>query len=374
MARARGGGFQADVTDPVTHKRHRPMGFKTLVAAEVWELQAQVALKLGQPLPPIPTQEEGAEWTLGEMLDWAYEVYWKVESADPSYHMKNIVVLKKDLGPNTPAVEFIGADGYNKIKAACEARGNSGETINKKASTISKALKLSIERGKLQNVIKPQYGRLPKGAGREFVLSREMEARCLEFLRIYDPEMAQWFIMGMDTGFRSYSEGLHIYPFVDVRGEDLFIRGRVLDDEAPFPNVVEIASARRRVKTGEGKSRIIGMTKRSQEIVAEWRTKLHNRRDVAMFENLNKQKITERWHTMAEALGYTGPAYKEFVPYSLRHTFGTRCILAGVNVDELRVLMGHSTRAQTEKYVHLAGLVQKGAAAKLEKFLEGDGG
>jgi hypothetical protein len=178
MARARGGTFQADVTCPKTHERHRPTGFKTLVAAEVWELQALAALKLGQPMPPVPTAEEGSNWTLGNMLDWAFREHWG-KLADPSYFTKQIAVLKKDLGPDYPAVELLGADGYAKIKEKCVARGNSGETINKKASLVSKALKLSIEQGKLQGVLKPQYARMKAGAGRERILSREEETACL---------------------------------------------------------------------------------------------------------------------------------------------------------------------------------------------------
>lgn len=366
MARARGDGFQGDVT--WNAKRYRAGGFKTLIAAEVWEHQALAALKVGHQAPPGPTEAEASDWTLGAMLDWAYKVHWST-MADPTYFEKQIGVVKKDLGPNYPAVDLIGADGYAKIKAACELRGNSGETINKKASLVSKALKLSIEQGKLQGVLKPQYARLPASAGRDRILTRDEETACLAWARQVDASFYDWFMLGIDTGYRSYSEGLHIYPLVDVRGEDLFIRGRVLEDGAAvYPKVVDLNAVRRRTKTGEGKSRVIGLTRRALEIVSRHKAKLHNTPNARMFEDLTKQRITDRWNLMKSQLRITD---EDFVPYSLRHTFGTRCILAGVTVDELRVLMGHSTTKQTLKYVHLAGLVQRGAAVKLDKFLEG---
>jgi site-specific recombinase XerD len=113
----------------------------------------------------------------------------------------------------------------------------------------------------------------------------------------------------------------------------------------------------------------VGITKRCLPIIEEWKRKLHNRRDVAMFENLSKQRITDAWKVMKD---HVGIAEAECVPYSLRHTFGTRSILSGIDVDRLQYLMGHSTSAMTKKYVHLARLVENEAVEKLDRFLMGE--
>lgn len=371
MPRARGSTFQADVSDPNTGKRHRPGGFATEQAARIWELQAETALLLGQPLPPVPNDQVSGVWTLAEMLDWAYEQHWR-HKADTAYFQKNIRVVKKDLGPNYPAADLVGMVGFERLKSACLARGNSGDTINKKASLISKALKLSVQAGKLQGVAVVPYPRLKPGPGRTFIFTKDQEAACLAWLRQFDPEMAQWFQLGIDTGYRSYSEGLHIYPWADVRkGPDgllLTFRGRLIEDgEDLLPaEVVDIRTARRRLKTGEGMSRTIGVPDRSAPLVEEWKHRLSNRRNAAMFENLSKARITDHWRVMKDAIGIDD---RECVPYSLRHTFGTRAILSGIDIDTLRVLMGHSTRKMTEKYMHLAGLVETGAVAKLNRYL-----
>ena len=47
-------------------------------------------------------------------------------------------------------------------------------------------------------------------------------------------------------------------------------------------------------------------------------------------------------------------AQDRIVFHSLRHTYGTRAIVAGVNVLALQRLMGHSVLQTTERYVHLA--------------------
>jgi integrase len=49
--------------------------------------------------------------------------------------------------------------------------------------------------------------------------------------------------------------------------------------------------------------------------------------------------------------------------YGLRHGFGTRSILNGVDLKTLAALMGHTTTRMTEGYVHLAGQREHLAAA-----------
>lgn len=368
MARPKHSGFQADVTCPKTGKRYRPSGFKTSVAAEAWEHLAMANLLVGKPVPPGPAEAENAsDWTLKQMLDHCYQERW-ASSGDPSYFEKQIAVLIQDLGPDYPAADLNGPAGFATIKEKCEARRNSAATINKKISLISTALKVAIDKGKLQNMLKPQFERVKGGTKtRERILSRDEELACLSWARQCAPDFADWIVVGIDTGFRSYSEGLHIYPFADVRGKDLFIRGRLVG-ELGAANVVDLAQARRRTKTGEGKSRMVGLTARALAVIEERKRKLHNTPSATLFPELTKQRITDLWRMMKDALKITDP---DFVPYSLRHTFGTRCILAGVSVPDLSVLMGHSTIKQTWKYVHLAGLVQTGAASKLEAYLNG---
>lgn len=52
--------------------------------------------------------------------------------------------------------------------------------------------------------------------------------------------------------------------------------------------------------------------------------------------------------------------------YGLRHGFGTRSVLNGVDIKTLSELMGHTTTRMTEHYVHLAGHQGHLAAAMLQ--------
>lgn len=358
MPRPRNNGFAADVT--FGGKRYRTSGWKTWEAAATWEHQAMANLLAGKDVPTGPGAGEGSAWTLSEMFKFVYEEHWEKTSADPSFFLKNISILERDLGPNYPVLDLLGPSGYDTVVEKCRERGNNGNTINKKASLLAKALKFSIDKGKIRNVLKPQWGTQPISPPRDRIMTREEEAECLAWARCV-PEFADWMVLGLDTGVRSYSEGLHIYPHHDTRGRDLVIRGRIVS----APNV-HFLDAERRTKTGKGKSRVVGMTSRVQALVARHKDKL-GRDDRLFHPTLTAGRIDDLWDRMTRSVGIVD---KTLVPYSLRHTFGTRMILAGETVANLAVLMGHSNLKQTWKYVHLAGLIQGGAVDKLEEFLK----
>lgn len=52
--------------------------------------------------------------------------------------------------------------------------------------------------------------------------------------------------------------------------------------------------------------------------------------------------------------------------YGVRHAFGTRAIVNGVDIKTLSLLMGHETTTMTEHYLHLAGRREFLAAAMLQ--------
>lgn len=54
--------------------------------------------------------------------------------------------------------------------------------------------------------------------------------------------------------------------------------------------------------------------------------------------------------------------------YDLRHTFGSRAVMAGVDLPTLKELMGHSTITMTMRYVHPTPQHKREALKKLENF------
>jgi len=53
--------------------------------------------------------------------------------------------------------------------------------------------------------------------------------------------------------------------------------------------------------------------------------------------------------------------------HTLRHTFGSWLVMAGVPIYTVKELMGHKTLAMTERYAHLAAEAQRQAVKEIEK-------
>jgi integrase len=57
-----------------------------------------------------------------------------------------------------------------------------------------------------------------------------------------------------------------------------------------------------------------------------------------------------------------------FILYDLRHTYGSRAAMAGVDLPTLAALMGHTNIQMTMRYVHPAEEHKREAAAKFERY------
>src|SRR5262249_6755978 len=75
----------------------------------------------------------------------------------------------------------------------------------------------------------------------------------------------------------------------------------------------------------------------------------------------HRARLAQRLRRAREAAGLPDDAKL----YGLRHAFGTRSILNGVDLKTLSELMGHTTTRMTEHYVALAGQREHLAAAML---------
>lgn len=75
----------------------------------------------------------------------------------------------------------------------------------------------------------------------------------------------------------------------------------------------------------------------------------------------NRSNLSLRVRRAREAAGIPSDAKL----YGLRHAFGTRSIVNGVDIKTLAELMGHTTTRMTEHYLHLAGQRAHLAAAML---------
>jgi site-specific recombinase XerD len=55
---------------------------------------------------------------------------------------------------------------------------------------------------------------------------------------------------------------------------------------------------------------------------------------------------------------------------TLRHTFASHLVMAGVNITSVKELLGHKTLAMTLRYAHLAPDFQRDAINRLDNYMD----
>ena len=83
-------------------------------------------------------------------------------------------------------------------------------------------------------------------------------------------------------------------------------------------------------------------------------------------KNANRPMVTvQKCHETALGRAKISPAFRL---YDLRHTFGSRSAMAGVDLATLKELMGHSNISITMRYVHPTPEHKREAVQKLERY------
>jgi integrase len=178
------------------------------------------------------------------------------------------------------------------------------------------------------NLFKEQNARL------RFVTLEEEAA----LLRHCDQRLRTLVLAAVDTGFRSGE--LKVLRWQDVD----FSRG-----------TVSVAS----YYTKNGDPRTNPMTKRLQEQLQAWKIAGVSYGDGLVFGPENWRKSFERAKKLA-GLG------ADVVFHTLRHTYISRLVMAGVDIRTVQELAGHKTITMTMRYAHLAPEHKRRAVAKLD--------
>lgn len=319
----RGNSFQVTVGSGAG--RYRQM-FKDLDEAKQAELDETRRRKglSGAVEPRNPVKGMTIQVGTGKTLKDAYEItmrlHWKGEKAEKTNTINAGAVLEY-LGRDSLLVD-ITAEEVTSMVFEFEDRGNSGSTVNKKASCLRMMFKTAQEQGWIEKWPNPPFRKEAKHRIRWMDEEEERKVLALcDHLGLHD--LADYIAVAIDTGFR--------------RAELLGFQSR------------DFSSGILHLHAGATKSdeaRSVPATKRVAEILNR-----RGNRSVA-FSPLTIPTLRAQWERIRSLLGLeTDP---QFVPHMMRHTCASRLVQRGVPLTMVKTWMGHAKIETTLRYAHLA--------------------
>jgi integrase/recombinase XerD len=112
-----------------------------------------------------------------------------------------------------------------------------------------------------------------------------------------------------------------------------------------------------RINQGKGnKDRYVVLSPKLLYCLREYWKSLKNKPKKWIFPGVNteKQMCRKSVYSFIKALQKKSELKKNIYPHTLRHTFATHLLEAGVNIKKIQILMGHSCLRTTSIYFHVA--------------------
>lgn len=333
--RRRGDSFQIDVT--VAGKRVTRTA-QTLDQAKA--IQADIRAKLlNTGLAEEPC--DGC-WTLGQAIDYTLRYVWC--NCRPS-SIEKIKINCRQL------VEFFGRDcNLENLRTADVDQfikhltaTDSGATINRKTSALSKLFTVGIEREKLTR--RPKIQRQRESEHRIRFLTDIEEQGCIAALQ-------QWgltndldaFEVLIDTGLRPGE----LWELTPNKLDMMSASGR---------GAIVLAAA----DTKTHSPRVVVLTKRARAILAR---RLLTCGRGQLIPGMNNYRFNRTFDKLAALLNLEHD--KQFIPYVLRHTCCTRLVRSGAPLKFVKDWMGHKSIVTTMRYAHFAPTDMANLATPLE--------
>ena len=319
----RGDAFMVSVGSKGNRYRQ---SFKTKQEAELAELQALTRMKAsGSPLeaPTSPSKEVTKGYTLQDAHDITWRLYWKGDKGKEC-HEVTINCVFRAIPSQTLLTDITPALVLEAIEE-WEDEGNSGSTVNRKVSHISKMLSTAVEQGMLKAA--PKLPRRKPGKHRIRWMSEQEELRVLNACtQLGLDDLRDFIVVAVDTGFRR-SELLGLVPNDFVNGMVHLHAGHTKSDKA----------------------RAVPATKRVMSILT---TRSQNVSMNGRLFDMSFYTLRSHWLALKSHLGMDDDP--QFVVHMLRHTCASRMVQRGVNLAVVQQWMGHSNISTTLRYAHLA--------------------
>ncbi|CAA9889972.1 conserved hypothetical protein [Candidatus Methylobacter favarea] len=256
-----------------------------------------------------------------------------------------------------------------KWRLSEHAKGNKFSTIRRNETTLKAALNKAVEWGFI--AVSPLAGTKPVKSEDDRIvayLDADQERRLIKAVNDREARIKsgresanEWRrvrhyeVKPSITGFAD-----HLKPMIIVSLNTGLRKGELLSltwSAVDFGNrVLTVTGANAK----SGHSRHIPMNKHVIETLRQWRLQADS---AFVFPGINGGKLPDMpkkpWIAVLKAAGITG-----FRWHDMRHSFASRLVMAGIDLNTVRELLGHSDLTMTLRYAHLAP-EHKAAAVKV---------
>jgi integrase len=161
--------------------------------------------------------------------------------------------------------------------------------------------------------------------------------------RVFPDRLRPMVILSLNTGLRRGELFSLTWGDIDLANADLAIHG---------------------FKAKSGRTRHIPLNDEAIWALREWRDRDSDATDI-IFPGKTDDRLNNVRRSWGSALSVAG--IKRFRWHDLRHTFASRLVMAGVDLNTVRELLGHSDFKTTLRYAHLAPAHKAAAVATLSK-------
>jgi integrase len=295
----------------------------------------------------LPSNLRHRGMTLGIVIDRANEWYKAHRPRSLRTAQGHLETIKKALGTRI-AADLTPADIDKWLSAHDEW---SDATRNRYKSTLGRALQLALIDGRLtRNAARLVVAR-KESSGKIRWLLEDEETRLTAAILKNWPEYIQSFRIALHTGLRAGEQFSLEWADIDFERKRIFV-GRTKNDhnrEVPMSRTCLAAFEELRTVRPHG---------------VPW-----------VFLSARYKKSPQRLLTPGQWFPDACEAAKvhNFTWHSLRHTFVSRLVMAGVPLPAVQQLAGHKSIVMTARYSHLAPAHLAGAVEKLDPAVTPDG-
>jgi len=273
------------------------------------------------------------------------EEYLKYAKANnrPSSHIRKVDAFKH-LKKHFTGKRLLDITSFTieKYKQDRKGEGAAPATVNRELQSLRHLFNMAVKWGKLQKNPMAEVKLFKEPSGKERILSPEEEGRLLDYVRSRkkSQHLEAIIITALNTGMRK-GEILNLrWPQVDLKNKHI---------------VVE--------ETKNGELRKIPMNRRLTDTLKHVKKSAHSQGPYVFADGKKPYgDVKSGFWTALDKCGI-----ENFRFHDLRHTFGSRLGMAGVDIKTIQELMGHKDIKMTMRYSHPTPEHKKHAVEVLDR-------